>query len=153
MFVVSSLRGLLRNFNFSSNTLVCAASLWIFEFSGSSALCSPKSRPCFVWEQSQKIQWCLFMTTAAFLSSWLTGGPWESLLRFCFNVETPECEWVQSDIPRMQTEAWHRVRGSFCLISKRRSREITNYSSDRNKWGFSCWIGWSPGCWPRERWF
>lgn len=147
--MVSSLWGLLRSFNFSSNTLVCAASLWIFEFPGSSALCSPKSRPCFVWEQSQKIQWCLFMTTAAFLSSWLTEGPWESLLRFALTWRLLNV----SDIPRMQTEAWHHVRGSFCLINKKRSREITNYSSDRNKWGFSCWIGWSSGCWPRERWF
>lgn len=144
----SSLWGLLKICSFSSNTVVFAASLGIFEFPGSSALCSPKSRPCSMWEQSQKMQWCLFMTTE---------GPWEPLLRLCFIVETPECEfralqWYPQDADWGWCSAAD-VRGSFCLVNKRRSREITNYSSDRNKWGLSCWIEWSPGSWPRDRWF
>lgn len=53
LFGISSLWGLLKNFNFSSNTSVFTSTCWIFEFPGSSSLYSQKQALLYVGTNSE----------------------------------------------------------------------------------------------------
>lgn len=96
-----------RTLNFSSNTSVCTASLWIFGF--------PGSRSCFLWEKTRK---------CSAVYSWPQQLWWHR-----DSQENPEklCSGFYLLCVSLSLELCRDIpRGSFCTMNKRRSREITN---------------------------